>query len=85
MSEQRLRGLDCIALLDNYRNMPSERCGLLIPVPAEFTGVVASTKLWIQLDLSQTQGFTTLLYYWMTTCTGHFTSVILTSICGNNL
>lgn len=48
MSGQRLRVLDCLALLENYRNMLSERCGLLIPVLANSTGMVASTRLWIQ-------------------------------------
>ena len=43
MSEQRLRVLDCPALLENYRNMFSEGGGFLIAVLAKCTGMVAST------------------------------------------
>lgn len=58
MLEQRLRVLDCVALLENYGNIPIERCGWLVSVPAKFTGVVVSTRLQSQLDAGLTQGFT---------------------------
>lgn len=55
MSEQRLRVLDSLALLEYDRNVLSERYRLLIPVLAKFTEVVASTRLWMQLELCLTQ------------------------------